>query len=69
VLHGDENAYGFVCDKVSAVVGTDTLVAEETRVRDALPAYVEAVLRGDAGPVFLVDVTAMAGPVDLPLPA
>ena len=69
VLHSDDRWYGFVCDSVSAVVGADALVPEESRVRDALPDYVEAVLRGDAGPVFLVDVRVMAGRVDLPLPA
>lgn len=67
VLEGDDGVYGFVCDAVSAVVGVDTLVPEESRVRDALPEYVEAVLRGDAGPVFLVDVRQMAGRVELPV--
>ena len=69
VLHGDDAAYGFVCDSVSAVVGGETLVPEGTGIRDTLPEYVEAVLRGEAGPVFLVDVHVMAGRVDLPLPA
>ena len=66
VLHGDDAPYGFVCDSVSAVVGTETLVPEDSRARESLPDYVEAVLRGDAGPVFLVDVRRMAGGVELP---
>jgi purine-binding chemotaxis protein CheW len=69
VLHDGEESYGFVCDAVSAVVGAEALVPEESNVRDALPGYVEAVLRGAAGPVFLVDVRRMAGPVELPVPA
>ncbi|MDQ1710966.1 MAG: purine-binding chemotaxis protein CheW [Frankiaceae bacterium] len=60
VLHDGERAYGFACDAVSAVVGHDALVAE-TSSAEALPDYVEAVLRGSAGPVFLVDVRRMAG--------
>jgi len=67
VLDGDSGTYGFACDAVSAVVGTDLLVAEESRVRESLPPYVEDVLRGDAGPVFLVDVRLMAGRVELPV--
>ncbi|HWL36798.1 MAG TPA: chemotaxis protein CheW [Frankiaceae bacterium] len=67
VLNEDtETTYGFVCDAVSAVVGTEVLAVEESRARESLPGYVEAVLRGDAGPVFLVDVRLMAGPVALP---
>ncbi len=67
VLQTDDAAYGFVCDAVTAVVGSETLVPEESRARESLPAYVEAVLRGTAGPVFLVDVRAMAGDVRLPV--
>ena len=63
----DQTTYGFVCDAVSAVVGSEVLAVEESRARESLPAYVEAVLRGDAGPVFLVDVRRMAGPVALPV--
>jgi chemotaxis signal transduction protein len=69
VLHDDDATYGFVCDEVCAVVGVEALVPEESRVREALPEYVEAVLRGDAGPVFLVDVRRMAGDVELPVSA
>ncbi len=67
VLQVDDGSYGFVCDSVAAVVGTETLVVEESRASESLPAYVEAVLRGSAGPVFLVDVRAMAGRVQLPV--
>ena len=69
VLHSDDASYGFVCDAVAAVVGAEALVPEDSRVGDALPDYVEAVLRGDAGPVFLVDVRRMSGNVDLPVAA
>jgi purine-binding chemotaxis protein CheW len=65
VLSDGETTYGFVCDAVSAVVGSESLVPEEGRARDALPPYVEQVLRGSAGPVFLVDVRRLSGDVDL----
>lgn len=67
VLAVDDRSYGFVCDAVSAVVGSETLVAEDTRARESLPDYVEEVLRGTGGPVFLVDVRRMAGRVELPV--
>jgi chemotaxis signal transduction protein len=67
VLQDGESAYGFVCDSVSAVVDSETLVDEESRASDSMPPYVEAVLRGDAGPVFLVDVRLMSGRVELPV--
>lgn len=66
VLQDGDASYGFVCDAVSAVVGSETLAVEESRASDAMPDYVEAVLRGDAGPVFLVDVRRMSGRVELP---
>jgi chemotaxis signal transduction protein len=69
VLSEEGREYGFVCDAVSAVVGRETLVEEESAAREAMPQYVEAVLRGSSGPVFLVDVRRMAGAVDLPVPA
>jgi purine-binding chemotaxis protein CheW len=69
VLHDGERTYGFVCDAVAAVVGSETLVPEESGVGSSMPAYVEGVLRGDAGPVFLVDVRRMTGSVELPVPA
>lgn len=67
VLDDAGRSYGFVCDAVDAVVGTDLLAEEESRAREALPDYVEAVLRGPAGAVFLVDVRRMSGDVPLPL--
>lgn len=69
VLSDAGRDYGFVCDSVAAVVGADTLAEEESTARSSLPAYVEAVLRGTSGPVFLVDVRQMSGAVDLPVPA
>jgi chemotaxis signal transduction protein len=69
VLHDEGVTYGFVCDAVSAVVGAEALVPEDSNVRDALPEYVESVLRGSAGPVFLVDVRRMSGRVELPIVA
>ncbi|HEU0130179.1 MAG TPA: chemotaxis protein CheW [Mycobacteriales bacterium] len=66
VLHDGEREYGFVCDAVSAVVGREALVEEESGAREALPDYVEAVLRGSGGPVFLVDPHRMTGGVALP---
>jgi chemotaxis signal transduction protein len=68
VLEDGDRSYGFVCDAVAAVVGSETLVEEESRgTREALPDYVEAVLRGTAGPVFLVDVRRMSDGAGLPV--
>lgn len=60
VLEDAERPYGFVCDSVAAVVGPETLAPEDSAVRESLPPYVEAVLRGPDGPVFLVDVRRMS---------
>ncbi len=67
VLSEGERTYGFVCDAVSAVVGRDALVEEESDASASLPPYVEAVLRGTGGPVFLVDVRRMSAAVELPV--
>ena len=69
VLSEEGREYGFVCDAVAAVVGRETLVEEQSAARESLPDYVEAVLRGSSGPVFLVDVRKMSGSVELPVPA
>ncbi len=61
VLELDDREVGFACDAVTAVLGDDALVPEESRASEALPNYVEAVLRGPDGPVFLVDLKLMAG--------
>lgn len=63
VLSSEDADYGFACDEVLAVVGEDTLVEETSRAAASgtLPPYVETVLRGPDGPVFLVDVDRMAG--------
>ena len=63
VLATDEAEYGFACDSVTAVVDRADLPAETSRVArsSALPGYVEHVLRGADGPVFLVDIGRMVG--------
>jgi purine-binding chemotaxis protein CheW len=68
VLGDGERTYGFVCDAVSAVVSSDSLAPDPAPgVRDSLPEYVEAVLRGPDGPVFLVDVLRMSSGAALPV--
>lgn len=64
VLSSGEADYGFACDEVLAVVGEETLAEESsgTMSSGTLPPYVEAVLRGPDGAVFLVDVERMAAP-------
>ncbi|MCA1822735.1 MAG: chemotaxis protein CheW [Frankia sp.] len=68
VLGGQGDELGFVCDRVMEVVDADSLTPEEGAVSSGtgLPTYVEQVLRGSGGPVFLVDVRAMAGNPELP---
>jgi len=63
VLHVNGRDYGFACDRVTAVVEAGVLVPEETAAdrKGVLPGYVEQVMRGPSGAVFLVDVDAMAG--------
>ncbi|HVE97809.1 MAG TPA: chemotaxis protein CheW [Mycobacteriales bacterium] len=63
VLNVDGTDYGFACDRVTAVLDTGLLPPEEGGAASggALPGYVEQVLRGPDGAVFLVDVKAMAG--------
>lgn len=63
VLTVDGTDYGFACDRVSAVLETSLLPPEDggAAAGGALPKYVEQVLRGPEGAVFLVDVRAMAG--------
>jgi chemotaxis signal transduction protein len=70
VLHGadGEAQFGFACDAVTAVISAGDLPAEDSSPAivngQALPSYVETVLRSGDGAVFLVDVFAMAGVVD-----
>lgn len=63
VLTTDRAEYGFACDAVTAVVDSSELPAEASRVSEsgAMPEYVEQVLRGSEGAVFLVDLARMAG--------
>jgi purine-binding chemotaxis protein CheW len=62
---------GIAVDKVRAVVADDALPAAGGVVADGgvLPTYVLDVLRGAAGPVFLVDLPAMLGSASQPVPA
>ena len=63
VLATDDAEFGFVCDAVTSVSDEQTLVPEESRTAagGVLPDYVELVLRGSTGAVFLVDLRKMAG--------
>ena len=63
VLQADGLDFGFACDAVIAVVSADDLLPEESEVASSgvLPSYVEGVLRGPSGAVYLVDIQAMAG--------
>ena len=62
VLSSDGADYGFACDEVTAVLDASLLAPEESSTSpSALPGYVQQVLRGDGGAVFLVDLRAMAG--------
>jgi purine-binding chemotaxis protein CheW len=58
VMEGDENPVGVAVDRVSAVV-QDTDLGQGTPAGEELPSYVQQVLRGPSGPVFLVDLPAM----------
>ena len=63
VLNVGGRDYGFACDRVTAVLEAELLVPEESEDdrKSVLPGYVEKVMRGPSGAVFLVDVDAMAG--------
>jgi chemotaxis signal transduction protein len=58
VMEGDESPVGVAVDRVSAVVAEDEL-GQGGAAGDELPSYVQQVLRGTSGPVFLVDLAAM----------
>jgi chemotaxis signal transduction protein len=58
VMEGEEAPVGVAVDKVSAVVEREEL-GEGGAAGDELPAYVQQVLRGKGGPVFLVDLPQM----------
>jgi purine-binding chemotaxis protein CheW len=60
VLEGDgeANLVGVAVDRVRAVVGADEL-GKGGAAGEELPSYVVEVLRGAAGPVFLVDLQRM----------
>lgn len=58
----DGGVLGVAVDRVRAVVPRSELPPDAPGAEDGLlPGYVLAVLRGSAGPVFLVDLEQMAG--------
>lgn len=58
VMEGEDNPVGVAVDRVSAVVEEQEL-GQGTPAGEELPSYVQQVLRGARGPVFLVDLPAM----------
>jgi chemotaxis signal transduction protein len=59
----DAGGFGFTCERGTDVAAESAFTAEKLSgdsALNALPAYVESVLRGDAGPIYLVDVRRMA---------
>ena len=58
VMEGEETPVGVAVDRVSAVVEQDEL-GQGSAAGDELPSYVQQVLRGKSGPVFLVDLPEM----------
>ena len=58
VMDGEDSPVGVAVDKVSAVVERDEL-GQGGGGGDELPSYVQQVLRGKSGPVFLVDLPQM----------
>jgi chemotaxis signal transduction protein len=58
VMEGEESPVGVAVDRVSAVVEADEL-GQGGGAGDELPSYVQQVLKGKSGPVFLVDLPEM----------
>ena len=58
VMASEESPVGVAVDRVSAVVEADEL-GQGGVAGDELPSYVQQVLRGKTGPVFLVDLPEM----------
>ena len=58
VMDGEESPVGIAVDRVSAVVDAEEL-GQGGAAGDELPSYVQQVLRGKSGPVFLVDLAEM----------
>lgn len=58
VMEGADSPVGVAVDRVSAVVAQEEL-GQAGVAGDELPSYVQQVLRGTSGPVFLVDLPAM----------
>jgi len=66
----DGSSVGIAVDRVRAVVARSELPPAGAAVEDGvLPAYVLGVLRGAAGPVFLVDLPGMVAAVHRPAAA
>ena len=58
VMEGADSPVGVAVDRVSAVVAEEEL-GQGGAAGDELPSYVQQVLRGASGPVFLVDLPGM----------
>jgi chemotaxis signal transduction protein len=58
VMDGEESPVGIAVDRVSAVVEAEEL-GQGGAAGDELPSYVQQVLKGKSGPVFLVDLPEM----------
>jgi purine-binding chemotaxis protein CheW len=58
VMEGAESPVGVAVDRVSAVVEEQEL-GQGGAAGDELPSYVQQVLRGKSGPVFLVNLPEM----------
>jgi chemotaxis signal transduction protein len=58
VMEGEDAPVGVAVDRVTAVL-EDAALGEGSPAGDELPSYVQKVLRGASGPVFLVDLPAM----------
>ena len=69
-----DSSVGIAVDRVRAVVPSSDLVPAGGTDRDVLPGYVDGVLRGEHGVVFLVDLARMVdaardAATPLPVPA
>ena len=58
VMDAEDSQVGIAVDRVSAVVDAEEL-GQAGAAGDELPSYVQQVLRGKSGPVFLIDLPQM----------
>ena len=58
VMDAEDSQVGIAVDRVSAVVDAEEL-GQGGAAGDELPSYVQQVLRGKTGPVFLIDLPQM----------